>query len=71
MPYYVKWLVEGMEKAVEHPRPFPRRQEALEFACGILPKKPQDIWIEDEIGEPVVREPLISTYLRVRGPTRS
>ena len=56
MPYFVKWTRHGDDAVISNNVSYPDPVEALDFACGALGQKPNDIWVEDESGTRVADE---------------
>ena len=56
MPYFVKWKLHGQDQVLSNELAYPRASDAMDFACGVLGQKPNDVWVEDEHGSRIADE---------------
>jgi hypothetical protein len=49
MAYFIKWLGRDGTKQAP-PMQFASIDEALDWACAVLPERPTDLWIEESNG---------------------
>jgi hypothetical protein len=69
MPYIVKWIPKDLDIPIDHSIHYERLEQAMQFACRVLPLNPKRIWIEDREGITHADHDRILEHARQRGVT--
>jgi hypothetical protein len=67
MPYYVKWLPSGKTWRVSDDVHYSEPSEAMDFACVVLLRNPDDLWVDDEHGTIIADLAKIRARCKQRG----